>query len=187
MGKVGGDIAGDEDAHVATEPGVDRDVLLSVGADIRDRVADDAGPELEPPELLAGVGIDSLEPSVERAVEDDIAGSHERATPHGVRLANSPALATGGDVERHELAAVAVGTGVLGRAGSDVRRARDVGGGARLEIHAQVDRRDVKQPGPRGERRRLLVLSPLETGADVGDLLPLRGGLVGYHLRPAGR
>ena len=88
-------------------PGVDRDVLLAVGAGVGHRVADDAGADLELPEHRAVARVDGLEPAVERAVEDDVARRRERAAPHRERLLDPPDLPARRRVPRDELALVA--------------------------------------------------------------------------------
>src|SRR5205085_10064144 len=124
--EVGGHVASDEQTHITADAGVDSDVLLAVRGRIGDGVADDTGADLELPEQLARAGVRRLEPTVERAVEDDIAGGDEGAAPDRKGLPNSPHFPAIGRVPGDELAPVVTRTSGLGRVGADVRRARDV-------------------------------------------------------------
>src|SRR5439155_23021447 len=54
---LGADSGRDPDARPAADPGKDRDVLAAVGAQVGHRVADDARRRLEPPKLLARLGV----------------------------------------------------------------------------------------------------------------------------------
>src|SRR5688572_14398232 len=150
--QVRGHIAGDEEAHVAADARVDRDVLLAIRPQVRDGIADDAGADLELPQLLARARVHRLEPAVERAVEDDAARRRERAAPHGERLLDAPDFSPRRRIPRDELAAVSARAFFLRRTRADVGRSRDVGHGPYLEIHAEVVRRHVEQAGARRER-----------------------------------
>src|SRR4029079_14533142 len=74
------------------DPGVDRDVLLAVGAGVRHRRADDARSDLELIEHGPVGGVHRLEPAVQRVVENDVARGGQRAAPHGKRLLYAPDL-----------------------------------------------------------------------------------------------
>src|SRR5689334_19647213 len=134
MRQVRGHVAGDERAHVATDARVDGDVLLAVGARVRDRIADHARADLELPEHLPGRGVRRLEPYVETAVEDDVPRCRDRAAPHGERLLDAPDLLSVRRIPRDDLALVVAGPALLGRVRPDVRRARDVGDLAPLVV-----------------------------------------------------
>src|SRR4029079_16707781 len=106
--------------------------------------------------------------------------------PHGKRFLDSPDLLSLHGIPRDELALVSAGATLLWRIAADVRRARDVRDLAALEIHAEIVRRHVEQSRFRREGGRLLILSALETGTDVLDVLPLRRRLVDVDVRPPG-
>src|SRR4051812_5995502 len=72
------DSGGDADAGPSADAGEDGDVLLAVGPEVRHRVADDPGRSLEPPEILAGLPVDRLEPAFHGSVEDEAASGGER-------------------------------------------------------------------------------------------------------------
>src|SRR5215207_8122982 len=130
-------------------------------------IPDDAGADLELPQLLARARVHRLEPAVERAIEDDTARRRERATPHGEGFLDAPDFSSRRRVPRDELAAVSARALLLRRIRADVWRSRDVAHGPHLEVHAQVVRRDVEQPGARRERGGLVVLAALEARANV--------------------
>src|SRR6187551_1925978 len=80
-------------AHPASNPGIDRDVLLAVGADVGDRIADDAGAGLELPQFGAAPRVHRLEPAVHRAEEDHVAAGGEDAAVDGeLRVLDAPDL-----------------------------------------------------------------------------------------------
>src|SRR5579883_1964503 len=68
-------------AQPAADPGVHGHVLFPVRPHVRDGIPDDPGPTLELPEHLPTLRVDRLEPSVHRAVEQDVAGGDDRAAP----------------------------------------------------------------------------------------------------------
>ena len=76
---VGGDIGKRDRAHPAADARVDGDVLLAVGPEVGDRVADDARRDVELPELGAGARVERLEPAVHRPVEHHVAAGGEHA------------------------------------------------------------------------------------------------------------
>src|SRR2546423_13379612 len=48
--KIGRYVAGDEQSHVPADTGINRDILISVRPEIRDRISDDSRANLEFPE-----------------------------------------------------------------------------------------------------------------------------------------
>src|SRR4029079_18756243 len=107
--------------------------------------------------------------------------------PHGKRFLDSPDLLSLHGIPRDELALVSAGATLLRRIATDVWRSRDVRDFAALEVHAEIVRRHVEQSRFRREGGRLLILSALETGADVLHVLPLRRRLVDVDVRaPSG-
>src|SRR3954453_2423621 len=70
----------------------DRDVLLSVGAAIGDRLADEAGAGTELPQHVPILGVDHFEKAVHGSIEGDIACCDQRAAPDRQLLVNLPDL-----------------------------------------------------------------------------------------------
>ena len=104
-------------------------------------------------------GVDRLEPALHRSVEDDVAGGGERAAPDREVLLDRPGrLARCRTSQAVNSPRLPPGPGSCCTFGADVRRAGDVVRLDALAVHAQVLVRDVEQPGPRREGRRLPVL-----------------------------
>ena len=161
--------------------------MFPIGARVCHRIPDYARAYLELPEHLAAPGVDGLEPAVERSVKHDATGGCERATPHGIRLLDSPDLLAGRGVPGDEFAAIATRPSFLRRVASDEWRAGDVRDRARLKIHAEIVRRNVEETCLRGERRGLLILAALEAGTDILHVLVLRRLLRFHDIGAAGR
>src|SRR6059036_3964203 len=136
-----------EQEPVAADPLVDGHVLLAVAARERDRVPHHARSDFEPPQDLAGPRICRLEPTIERAVERDVARGDDRAAPHGVWFRRLPYLLTGGRIPRDERPHVPASTRVVGSVRADERRSGDASRLGRLVVHAHVFRREVEEPG----------------------------------------
>src|SRR5205085_7652640 len=58
---VGRDIRKGDGAHPATDAGIDRDILLDIRTEVGDRVRDDAGCDVELPEVIASSCVNRLE------------------------------------------------------------------------------------------------------------------------------
>ena len=155
-------------------PGQDGDVLHAVIAHERHRLADEAGVGVELPQLLAGLGVDRLEPAIHRSVEGDVAGGHQRAAPDREFLCDRPHLGALDRVPGHELAAIPAGSGIHVDRRADIGRAGDVADLAGLEVHAEVLVRHVEQLGARRPRGRLPVLRAGRGRTDVLDRLAER-------------
>src|SRR6267378_1142615 len=156
-----------EQEPVAADAGVDRDVLFAVRPAKRDRRAHDAGADLELPQLPAGARVRGLEPAVECAVEDDVPRGDDAAAPHWKLLLDLPDRAAARRIPGYELARVPAGPGVVRRRRADLRRPRNPRDGRGFEVHAEIVRRRVEQPGARrisGWRRG--ALTSLEARAD---------------------
>src|SRR4030095_4675691 len=86
----------------------------------------DPGARLKLPLHLAGRRIYRLEHAIERAVEDQIAGSRERPAPQRQILLDLPRGLALSDVPREQLAAIATRSRVHHDVRADRRSARDV-------------------------------------------------------------
>src|SRR5204863_5447535 len=86
------EVARNDRAGPAANTREHRDVLPAVGAAIGHRLPDDSGGGLVLPEHAPGLRVEGLEPAIHRAVENDIAGRHQRAAPHRKVLGDAPAL-----------------------------------------------------------------------------------------------
>src|SRR6218665_3550387 len=91
----------------AADAVVDGDILLAPVL-VGDRVADPARRQLELPQKIAGVGVAGLDEAVERAVEDQIAGSGGGAAPDRELLILGPLEFRRFDIVGLDLAHVAV-------------------------------------------------------------------------------
>src|SRR3954462_10614061 len=171
------DSGGDADAGPSADPGEDGDVLLAVRSQVRHRVADDPGRSLEPPELLAGLPVDRLEPAFHRSVEDQAAGGGECPAIRRERLLDLPDHLALRGVPGDEAAAIAARAREHAHDGADGRLADRVLHFHAFVIHADVVGRDVEEARLGTERRRLLVLVADGRRADAGGVL-LRGGPV---------
>src|SRR4051794_35088609 len=112
-GILGHDVARDEEP-VATEPGVDRHILLAIGPPERDRVPDDPRSHLELREHLPGTRVNRLEPTIERTVKCYPSRGHQGSTPDRVRFLDLPHLLAAGGIEGDERPHVAALTGIVG-------------------------------------------------------------------------
>src|SRR5262249_18395949 len=189
-GRVFGEAGREADTGPAADAGKNGNVLLAVvliGVD----VADDAGRSLEPPELLAGIGIDRLDVAFERSVEDDVAGRGERAAPYRERLRIRPLDLAGAGIPGDEVAeGVATGGRIHAQCRTDVWLARGVADAERLIVHADVVGRHVEQFRLRRIGRRLLVLRTEGRRADalrVDVFAVLVGRILRHDFRASGR
>src|ERR1700680_1065349 len=119
------------------------------------------------PEHLAIAGVDRLEPSVERSVKHYAAGGRESTSPHGIRLLDSPHLLSSRCIPGDEFAAIPSRAAFLRSVAPNGWRSRDVRHRARLEIHAEIVRRNIEQARLRGERGGLLILSAFQARTDI--------------------
>src|ERR1051326_7012766 len=161
------ELSGDDRAGPAADAGENRDVLFAVGAAEGDRLSDDSGTALEPPQQLSRLRVDGLEPSIHRSVERDVAGRDERAAPHRKLLFDRPDRALVDRVPRVEHATIAARPRVHLHVRADVRRARNVVGLHALFVFAEICVRDVEQTRQRGERRGLPVFRAGRGRTDV--------------------
>src|SRR6185437_9197750 len=95
------DVSGKEEP-IASDAGVDGQVLFAIGSAVHNWIAYDARPDLEAPQDLSRSGIGGAHPPVERAVEHDVTGSRDGAAPHGIALLDCPDHPSNGSVPRLE-------------------------------------------------------------------------------------
>ena len=125
---------------------------------------------MELPQQLAGLGVHRLEPAVQRPVEGDVAGRHQRAAPHRHVLVDGPDLGPLHGIPGHEFAAIAAGPGIHVDGGADIGRAGDIAHLRRLPIHAEMLMRDVDQLRARRPGGGLPVLGAGGRRADILDI-----------------
>src|SRR5688500_147417 len=135
-------------AGPSADPGQDRDILFAVRTAIGHRLADDPRARLVLPEQLAGSRVHRLEPPFHRSLEDDIAGGGERSAPHWKTLGELPGGTLADRIPGGEFPPMSSRTSVVLDVRADERRPGDVVRLGRLEIHAQVLVRQVKQSRP---------------------------------------
>src|SRR5579863_5585959 len=100
------------------------------------------------------MGVYCLEPTVERAIERDISGGHERATPARVRLFVLPDLAAAHGIPGDESAEVSSRTRMVREINAYIWSGPQVRGMRGAVIHAEVVARRVKEMGARRVSRR---------------------------------
>src|SRR4051812_48383969 len=93
-------------AGPAADAGQDRDVLVAVRTAIAHRLADDSAAGVELPFQRAVVRVDRLEPAVHGAVENQVAGSCERAAPQRQIFVAVPHLFARDRVPRDQVAPI---------------------------------------------------------------------------------
>src|SRR3954471_17678381 len=87
-------------------------VLMSVRPAVADRLTDDSGAGPELPQQFSSFRVDCFEPTLHRAVEDDVAGGRDHTAPDREVLFDRPALLRVLDIPSAELAAVAARAGL---------------------------------------------------------------------------
>ena len=140
---------------------------MTVGTAIAHRLTDDPAVHLESPQQLAGACIDRFEPSVHRAVEEQIRARHHAARPDGEILLVLPDGLARDRVPCGHLAAVAPRSGFHVHDRAHVRSPRDVADLHVLPVHAHVLVPDVEQSRSRAEARGVPILRARCRRADV--------------------
>src|SRR4051794_34816850 len=162
----------------AADPGQDRDIFLAVRAAEDRRLADDPGAGLELPQFVAAFRIDSFEPAVHRAVEDQVGRGRRGAAPHRKILLDTPELAPFRDVPGRELAAVAARAGIHPDLAADIGRPGDIADLGVLGVVAQIVVRNVQHAVLWRVGRGLPVLGAWRGGTDIAHDGAGRGLLI---------
>src|SRR5207247_4616195 len=145
----------------------DRQILLAVHS-VGDRALEYAGADVELPQDVAGLGVDALEGTVRVAVEDQAARSGHGAAEEWQVLLDAPDSRLLHRIPGLELREVPARAGLVEvELGGEVELARCVVLRLARDIHAQVEGRDVDQPGLPTVGHRLPVLTAEEVRAHV--------------------
>src|SRR3569833_1219672 len=152
---------------------------MAVGPFVCDGGADDAAVNFVAPQQIAGPGIQSFEPTVHGAVENEVAGRGDCAGPDGEVFLYYPDGCAADRIPGGDFAPVPTGPGLHMHVGSHVGGACDVVDLHVEPVHAHVFVGDVDQAGVRTETARVPVLGAGRCRTDVVDFLAQLGLLVG--------